>query len=156
MEYSLVEIKRIESYYNIKLPVSYKRMMMLIGRKILNNLPRQESYYGSIYRIQEKNISLTEDDENDITYKLKNVFFITNSLTYYPGVESSVVCFIEPRGQNDCPVNAWIYDGSAGESSIEKISDGIEEWLEKISCTLYLELQVRKIFNRSLLTESGY
>ena len=59
MKYSLLEIKQIEAYYNIKLPVSYKIMMMLIGRKILNNLPRQESYYGSIYRIQEKNISLT-------------------------------------------------------------------------------------------------
>ncbi len=155
MEYSLLEINEIEAYYNIKFPVSYKRIMMLIGRKILNNLPRQESYYGSIYRIQEKNISLTEDDENDITYKLKNVFFITNSLKYYPGVESSVVYFIEPRGQHDCPVNAWIYDGYSDESSIEKISDGIEEWLEKISCTLHLELQVKKIFNRSLLLESG-
>jgi hypothetical protein len=164
MDYSLLEIRQIEAYYNIELPTAYKRMMMLIGCKILSNLPHQKTYYRTIYKIQEEMKLRTEDKEDDIAkgfitqkYKSKNgtihgvekAFFITNCLTHHNNIEHSKVYFIEPTRQNDCPVYAWIYDGYSGESSIHRISDEIEEWLIQVSCSLHLELQMKKIFSKS-------
>jgi hypothetical protein len=145
MEYSLLEINEIEAYYNTKLSLAYKTMMMLIGRKVLNNLPYQDSYFRSIYKIQEKVALLTK---NDITHGLEKAFFITNILKHRNDPEDLIVYFIEPAGQKDNPVYAWFYNGYSGESSIDKISDGIEDWLLDISCVLYVELQTKKIFSR--------
>jgi hypothetical protein len=157
MEYSLLEISEIEAYYNIELPIVYKRMMMLIGRKILNNLPHQTTYYPTIYKIQEKMTLLTRNGGNDIThgYKaddgmihgLERAFFITNCLTHHNNPEHSKVYFIKPTGQRDCPVYGWIYNGYSGESTIHKISNGIEEWLVEVSCVLSIELDIKKIFS---------
>jgi hypothetical protein len=158
MEYSLLEINEIEAYYNIKLPFVYKRMMMLIGTKILNNLPSQTTYYRSIYRVQEKMKSLTKEIEDDgylwkyegiMSHGLEKAFFITNCVKHDNNIEHDKIYFIEPKEQNDCPVYAWIYNGYSAEISIDKSSDGIEEWLLEISCALHVELQFKKIFHRS-------
>lgn len=154
--YSLLEISEIETYYNIKFPFAYKRMMMLIGKKILNDLPSQKTYYHSIYRVQEKMKSLTKEIEYDkfsweyegiISHGLEKAFFITNCLNHDNNIEHDKVYFIEPKEQNDCSVYVWIYNGYSTEISIDKISDGIEEWLLEIGCALYIELQLKKIFN---------
>jgi hypothetical protein len=165
MGYSFSELSEIEDYYSIELPIVYKRMMMLIGHKILTNIPNQKTYYRTIYKVQEKMTLLTKDGENEITHGytdekgithgVEKAFFVTNCLTHHDNIEHSKTYFIEPTGHRDCPVYAWIYDGYSGESSIYKISNGIEEWLSEVSCRLSLELQINKIFNKSPFLKSG-
>jgi hypothetical protein len=147
--YSIEQIRHIEQFYEIHLPLAYKKILILLGDRILNFNKEHEIL--SIYKIQERIISLTEDDKNDPTYRLKKCFFITNDITYYEYQEFKTFhYFIEPIKTSpaplDSPVYSWRYCEHLDRHLIEKFSDSTEEWLCKVSKKLYLEFQLKKTF----------
>jgi SMI1-KNR4 cell-wall len=147
MKYSLVEISEIEARYNISLPRVYKLMLLLIGEKIMDfNKYTQAKSSKSICQIQRKiidSIKSYESSEEKISHRLNDVFYITSSLEFD---EDTKHYFIRSNNESDCPVYCWTYHGSSDTNSIEKISETLEEWLYEMSCVVYLEWQLRKVF----------
>jgi hypothetical protein len=46
---------------------------------------------------------------------------------------------------SDCPVYFWEWCESSEKHIIEKFSDSIEEWLQKMSFGLYVEFKLKKL-----------
>ncbi|HEY9693757.1 MAG TPA: hypothetical protein V6D15_16245 [Oculatellaceae cyanobacterium] len=151
MLFSCSYIKEIEVYYNIVLPLEYKKAFYLIGDKIMNISSKslsKDTPSLSVYEIQ-KEVNINDDDgsrdEPYLTDRLTNVFFITTFIKYVKDDDFlTAAYFIDPQ-EEDCAVYAWIYDNGYDTSSIEKISDNIEEWLKRIDPLLYFELQLKKL-----------
>ena len=80
MTLSFFEIRKIEEYYDINLPIDCKEMLLLLGSKIIN-LSSGCFFYGneslSIYKIQrEMRRDINEPGYDDgLEDRLKNVFF---------------------------------------------------------------------------------
>jgi hypothetical protein len=152
--FSYSEIRQIEEFYNIRLPLKYKAVLFYVGEKIIHI--QQDRFQVidnieplSIYKIQSimrvgENDSCYDRDEFELNNRLMNVFFLTIFMPYKNEYLASISYFIEPQGQEDCPVYAWIYNEVLNTNSIEKNSNSIEEWLCKIDYPLYLEFQIKK------------
>jgi hypothetical protein len=148
--FSLLEINELESHYEIIFSESFKELLSLIGRKIIDislKNTRNKDFLGnykslSIYDIQDEMIERFADHEIDKTYQ--NKFFMTAFLRQIDC--EFIAYFIEANGTNNSPVYCWTMNTAFDTDSIEKYSDNIEQWLYKINPILYIELQARKIF----------
>ncbi len=152
--FSYFQIKQVEKHYNISLPLAYKKVLLAIGEKIIDFSQKQfqqinDSEPFSIYKIQAV-MKVSEDDiacdPPEIVNRLLNVFFLTTPVIYKNQELITISYFIDPQGQEDCPVYGWRYHNGQDTNSIEKISDTIEGWLNQLSYPLYIEYQIKKKF----------
>jgi hypothetical protein len=152
--FSRSQIKQIEEYYSVILPVAYKMVLFMVGEKIINFLQKQhqsirDSEPLSVYKIQTE-MKVSEDDsacdEVELVNRLSSVFFLTNFVSYKNQEIINISYFIDPQGQDNCPVYGWICHNGNDTNSIEKISDNIEGWLSQLSYPLYIEYQLKKKF----------
>jgi SMI1 / KNR4 family (SUKH-1) len=143
MPFTPNEIENIESTYGISLPASYKKMLLVIGDKLLDTKPSFLAPDLNIYTLQEDAKEMMEAMEEDgiiFSYQLTNAFFImmlsSTILTRY--------YFIHPLGQKDCSVYCWkIYDDL---NLVEEVSSTIDGWLCEASFFLYVEAKVKGLF----------
>jgi hypothetical protein len=152
--FSPSSIKSIENYYGIRLPIAYKRILLLVGDKMMDFLRKQHSIIDdieplSIYKIQ-KVMKVSEDDpaddEPELVSRLLNVFWLTDFISYKDGLSSleNISYFVDPQEQEDCFVYGWIYDNGSDTNSIIKVANTLEEWLYKLSFPLYVEFKIKK------------
>jgi hypothetical protein len=143
MPFTLNEIENIESTYGISLPVSYKKILLIIGNKLLDTKPSFLAPDLTIYTLQEEAKEMMEAMEEDgdiFSYQLTNAFFVmslsSDVLTRY--------YFIHPLGQKDCSVYCWkIYDDL---NLVEEVSSTIDGWLCETSFFLYMEAKIKGFF----------
>jgi hypothetical protein len=143
MPFTPNEIENIESTYGISLPASYKKMLLVIGDKLLDTKPSFLAPDLNIYTLQEDAKEMMEAMEEDgiiFSYQLTNAFFImmlsSTILTRY--------YFIHPLGQKDCSVYCWeTYDDV---NLVEEVSSTIDGWLCKTDFFLYVEAKVKGLF----------
>jgi SMI1 / KNR4 family (SUKH-1) len=143
MPFTPNEIENIESTYGISLPASYKKILLVIGDKLLDTKPSFLAPDLTIYTLQEEAKEMMEAMEEDgdiFSDQLTNAFFIMNLSSdilnrYY---------FIHPLGQKDCSVYCWkIYDDL---NLVEEVSSTINGWLCETNFSLYVEAKVKGLF----------
>jgi hypothetical protein len=143
MPFTPDEIENIESTYGISLPVSYKKILLVVGDKLLDIKPSFLAPDLTIYTLQEhakKMMRATEEDGNTLSDRLTDAFFIMNLSSDI----SSRYCFIHPLGQKDCSVYCWeTYDDV---NLVEEVSSTIDGWLCKTDFFLYVEAKVKGLF----------
>ena len=151
MNFSTLEINKLESHYAVTFPIKYKKILALIGTSVVNisikNISNKDIFNSnknmSIYDIQDDMIDSVAQYNSSTSCNI-NVFFLTAFLRHTDC--EYVAYFIEANGGDDCSVYCWIMDTAFDTDSIEKYSDNIEQWLYNINPILYIELQTRKLF----------
>jgi hypothetical protein len=145
MGFNIQQINQIRMDYGMDLPASYIKLLLAIGDKIKFINPPLINIESSIYGLQQDAMEKIECLEEDGTYFppiIKNVFFIRLS-------HSSIMSeyhFIIPSDQEDSAVYVWkSYDD--GENSVEEVSLTISGWLLNTFPLLYMEWQMKKMFN---------
>jgi hypothetical protein len=145
MGFNIQQINQIRMDYGMDLPASYIKLLLAIGDKIKFINPPLINIESSIYGLQQDAMEKIECLEEDGTYFppiIKNVFFIGLS-------HSSIMSeyhFIIPSDQEDSAVYVWkSYDD--GENSVEEVSLTISGWLLNTFPLLYMEWQMKKMFN---------
>ncbi|HEY9692312.1 MAG TPA: SMI1/KNR4 family protein [Oculatellaceae cyanobacterium] len=149
--FSALKISQLESHYKVAFPQSYKKILALIGTKVINisieNIHNKNIFNHnrntSIYDIQDEMMESIVEYEISRLHNL-NIFFLTAFLRHTDC--EFVAYFIEANGGDDCPVYRWMMDGTFDTDLVEKYSDNIEQWLYKINPILYIELQLKKMF----------
>jgi hypothetical protein len=143
MSFTPDEIENIESTYGISLPVSYKKILLVVGDKLLDTKPSFLAPDLTIYTLQEDAKEMMEAMEEDriiFSDQLTNAFFVmmlsSPVLTRY--------YFIHPHGQKDCSVYCWkIYDDL---NLVEEVSSTIDGWLCEVDFFLCVEAKVKVFF----------
>ena len=148
MNFSESDIDSFERRYNLKLPTAYKSMLRLIGKKLIDAALKSSLYENlySIYDIQDQmrdSIQCVEDYDISTLFNPNDVFFL--NFHSYKDEVTNIAYFIQASGQKDSQVYSWETDIAYDDNIIKKFANGIEEWLLKTNCFLYIEFQAKKM-----------
>jgi hypothetical protein len=145
MSFNIQQINEIKLEYNIDLPTSYAKILLSVGGKIKFIDPPLINIESSIHGLQQDATEKMECLEEDGIYFpsiIKNAFFIMSS---HSNIMSKYY-FILPSDQKDSIVYVWkSYDD--GENSVEEVSSTISGWLLSTCPLLYMEWQVKTMFD---------